>query len=81
MLALKITSTKRPNVEAPLAWIKNLFHDLGFNLVRAPEHIIDTGEVIGTREEGAGITARGVAFLKVGLLTEVAHLRTNANKR
>jgi len=46
-----------------------------FDLVRAAEHVVNVGEVIGTREETIGLAGGGIALLEMGLLTEVAHLK------
>jgi uncharacterized membrane protein YkgB len=44
------------------------------DLVGAAEHVVNVGEVIGTWEEAIGLAGGGIALLKVGVLTEVAHL-------
>lgn len=45
-----------------------------FNLVGATEHVVNVGEIIGTREEAIGLSGGGIALLQVGILTEVTHL-------
>lgn len=45
------------------------------DLVRAAEHVVNVGEVVGTREEAIGLAGGGIALLEMGLLTKVAHLR------
>ena len=44
------------------------------DLVRAPEHAVDACQVICAREQGIGVASRGVVFLEMGLLAQVAHL-------
>jgi hypothetical protein len=50
------------------------------DLVRAAEHVVNVGEVVGTREEAIGLASGGVALLEMGLLTEVAHLKESQSQ-
>lgn len=40
------------------------------------EHIVNLGQVVGTRGDGRSVTLGGVVLLEMGLLSEVAHLNT-----
>jgi hypothetical protein len=65
---------QRKRIEVVL-WAKREKANLLLDLVRTAEHVVDVGEVVGTGEEAIGLAGGGIALLKVGLLTEVAHLK------
>jgi hypothetical protein len=71
---LQMLRMQRKRIEVVL-WAKREKANLLLDLVRTAEHVVDVGEVVGTGEEAIGLAGGGIALLKVGLLTEVAHLK------